>query len=692
MSDSASRHASLRQYSMPMTNFIPARARVLTVAVLAVSTAAFGEMPSTSPSTIPSTEPTTKVADATPTPRPSGRSGRVRTISTTQPTSRPATAPTSSVASAKFPTPAELIKKMREKKAVEDSKAQIALIDLGHGFPEKPATPSAMSILGGGGAGETFQELLERFHAARDNKSIKAVLLTMNTGTGLNMAQVQELRGEIDQLKKADKRVFTYADTYDTRSYLLASAATDVCMLEAGEIFMPGVGIESMFYKGTFDKLGIKADYVQIGEYKGAEEPYTRDKPSDELAGQMDKLTKNLMDEVVNGISGSRGIAADKVRKLMDGVLINATRADKAGLVDHLTDADGLRDLMKDELGEEINIKENFGEKEGPQIDFSNPFAILTAMAAKPTETELPKVAIIYAQGVITDGEGGGSDIPLVSGGPNVASEPMRRAFRMAMRDDNVKAVVVRIDSPGGSALASEVMWQSMRHLAEKKPVVVSIGGMAASGGYYLSSAADCIYADPAAIVGSIGVVGGKMVLGGLYEKVGLSTATFTQGKNADIYSSTTEWTESQRRMIKGWMKDTYDQFTDRIETTRGKKIADIDAVARGRIFTAREAKAFGMVDELGGLDQAITEAAMRAKLEKGKYDLKSLPPPPTLQEMLGRRGGIGVTAPISGESATIFSLLPADIRASLGQTIQLGQLMERRPVVLMSPFVVNVK
>lgn len=680
-----------------MTTSFSARVTfVLAASVAAVSaTSVLAEMPQSQPASSPASNPTTRSLEAVKASVKAASTTQSATQSTTKPTTRRALVDRDGKA---IPSPRDLIAKMRDEKAKEEAKPQVALIDVSAGFPERGAAPAALSLLGGGGGGETFRELIERFQAARKDKQVKAVLVTMNQGTGLNMAQIQELRAEFDALRKADKRVFAYADTYDTSSYLLASAASDVCMLEAGEIFMPGIGIESMFYKGTLDKVGVKADYVQIGEYKGAEEPYTRDGPSEELTAEMERLTKNLMDEVVNGISAGRGISAAQTRKLMDGVLVMSKAAQEADLVDHLIDADGIRELLKDELGvenaDDLALKVNFGRPDAPEVDFSNPFALLGAMAKQPVESNLPKVAVIYAQGVIVDGEDDGGGLPLIGGGDqSVASEPMRRALRLAMRDDNVKAVVIRIDSPGGSALASEVMWQSVRRLAADKPVVVSIGHMAASGGYYLASASDCIYADPSAIVGSIGVVGGKMVLGGLYEKVGLTTATFTQGRNADIYSSTTPWTESQRRMIRGWMKNTYDQFTDRIMVTRKGKIDDIDEVARGRIFTAREAKRLGMVDQLGSLDDAIGEAAKRAKLDEGKYDLKALPPPPTLQELLGRRGTIGLVAPnVSAEKSVLLSLLPADVRQSLGQTIRMGKLMERRPVVLMSPFVISVK
>ena len=622
-------------------------------------------------------------ASTTATSRATTTSSTTRSTTTRATTRRASSRPATRLAA--FPTPGELFKQMADAKAATQAKAQVAVIDVSGGFDERAA--AGFNVFGGGG-NSTFRELVERIKHASEDASVRAVLFTTGEGTSMNLAQVQEIRGEIARLRKASKRVFVYGDAYDTQSYLLASAATDVCLLQAGEVFIPGISIETQFYKGILDKVGVKADYVQIGEFKGAEEPYTRSDPSPELRGELERLTTSLMNQVVDGIGESRNLSGDKVRAIVDEALLPAERAKQAGLVDHLVDIDGLRDLLKSELGEEVNLLADYGATAGPDVDFSNPFAILGAMAKRPEETALPKVAVIYAQGVIVDGEGGGGGNPLLGGGERqVGGEAMRRAFRLALRDDNVKAIVVRIDSPGGSAMASEVMWQAMRRVAEKKPTIVSIGHMAASGGYYLASAGDTIYADPSAIVGSIGVVGGKIALGGLYEKLGIGTAAFNAGKNADIYSSTTEWTDAQRTMIRRWMKGTYDQFTDRIKTTRGEKIADIDKIARGRIFTASEAKTLGMVDTLGGLDAAIGEAARRAKIDGEPYDLKTLPPPPTMQEMLGGKAGGGAST-----LSPVLAMLPGEVRQSLGQSIAMGEMLQRRPVVLMTPYVLRVR
>ncbi|CAN5384157.1 hypothetical protein BH09PLA1_BH09PLA1_24970 [soil metagenome] len=603
----------------------------------------------------------------------------------TAPTTSPTTAPT-----ATFPTPGELFEKMRLAKEAKALQLKVAYFDLNEAITEKPSDFSLFSPNGG----MTLHKLLERIATARDDKSVRAVLVTIGPESPLGIAQAQEVRDALKEVVRAGKKVFVYCDSYDTIAYTLASSATDICLLPGGEIMIPGVGFETMFYKGTMDKVGVKADYIQIGEYKGAEEPYTRTEPSDELRGELTKLTEAIYDQLVDGISLSRNLSRQSVQQLIDDTMLSAAGAKDRGFIDHIVDQDGLRTLIKDELGGEINLVHNYGAPEREEIDFSNPFLLLASLAKRPEPTDKPTVAIIYAEGVIVDGSGAGG----LLGGGGVGSDPMRRAFRTALRDENVKAIVLRIDSPGGSALASEVMWQAARRLADKKPLIVSVGGMAASGGYYLASAGEYIFADPSGIVGSIGVVGGKFVTKDLFDKLGLKTETFSKGRNAGLFSSNEPWSERQRRMVRAWMQQTYDQFTQRILATRSAKIADIDKVARGRIFLARQAKELGMVDELGGTQAAIEYAAAKAHLEPGEYEVRTIPGPRTLADFFGVRDGSEAAWPFRpnvqvnvGADALLEALAP-QMRRSLTQQVQMLQLLQQRPIVLMSPFTVTTR
>jgi len=639
-------------------------------------------------------EPTTRA-----TTRPATAPGAVVAQATSKAAAaEPATAPATRPAT-KLPTPAELVAKLKQIKQQKAARSKVAYIDLARPVTEKPADFS----LFGGADRSTLRGIVERLQRARDDKDVRAVLLTLGAEMQMNLAQAQELRDALLELRRAGKKTFVYADSYDTIGYTIASGATNICLLEGGQIVIPGVGLEATFFKGTLDKIGVVADYVQIGEYKGADEPFTRTSPSEELRGELRRIAESLFAEIVDGISISRNLSASTVRQMIDETMLMASVAQQRGFVDHLVDQDGLLDLLQDELGNEIELLHNYGQAPRPQLDFSNPLVLLAQLSRKPPPGDKPAIALIYAEGLISEGDG---EVELFGGG-GVGSESMRKALRTAARDSNIKAVVLRIDSPGGSALASEVIWQAIRHVSQDadKPVIVSIGSMAASGGYYLACAGDYIFADRCAIVGSIGVVGGKFVLRGLYDKIGLSSESFNQGRNADLFSSNQAFNERQRRMIRTWMQQTYDQFTQRVMTTRQEKIRDIDKVARGRIFLAWQARELGLIDELGGCEAAIARAAEWAELEPGSYDVRVVPAPRTLADIFGggddpqveaesmfsfsaqlRQGGLAVWP------QSLLLTLPPSARRQLAQQVQLMQILERRPVALVAPFVVSVK
>jgi protease-4 len=602
-------------------------------------------------------------------------------VATTKPTSRPA-----EVGKNNFPSAREMAAKLLAKKQKADDLLKVAYLNLDQPLSEKPAGFALFAD-----EGLTLQSVISRLHRVRDDKDVRAVLVTFGA-TDFNLAQAQEIRDALSELRRAGKRAFVYSDAYDTAGYIAASGATDVCMLPGGEIMMPGVGLESMFYKGFFDLVGVKADYVQIGQYKGAEEPYTRIGASEELKGEMNKIVDALFEQIVEGISYNRHISKHDVQDLINGVFVSGKVAKERKLVDHLIDEDGLRDLVKKEMGRDINVMHDYGLAEREHLDFSNPFGLLSALMKQPPETHKPSVALLYLEGVIVDGEGGDG---LMGKSGQIGSEDLRKALRMAVRDDDVQAIVLRIDSPGGSAMASEVMWQAVRRAAEKKPLVISIGGMAASGGYYVASAGDRIFADPSAIVGSIGVVGGKFVTKDLFDKVGLHTESFTRGQNANLFSSNQPFTEQQRRLVTNWMQQTYEQFTTRVMSQRGKKIKDIDEIAHGRIFLAKQAKGLGMVDELGGIEAALANVAERAHLKPGEYEVKVLPATKTLADLL--RGGepeakLPFRPQISLEQAGLFQAMSPSMRQMVKQQLQFLQLLQQRPVMLVSPYVVRMK
>jgi protease-4 len=593
----------------------------------------------------------------------------------------------------KFPTPAELMARIKAALDSEPQEPKVAYFDLSAGVGEKPAD---FNLFGEAASTVTLRVLIDRLEKARHDDDVHAVLLRLGDGT-VNLSQAMELRDELKVLRQDGKRTFVYADSFDTSSYIAASGASDVCMMEGGEIMIPGVGFETMFAKGLLDKVGVKADFVQIGEYKGADEEFTRTDASDELKGQLNNLADSLYGQIIDTISASRKLDRDDVKAAVDDALIPGKEAKKLGLVDHLVDAGGMRELMAKELGQKVDLVADYGQTDRDQLDLSSPFAFFALLARRPQESTRPGIAVIYAEGMIVDGP---SAEGMFTQAENIGSDTMREALRTAEKDDKIAAVVIRIDSPGGSALASEAMWQAAQRVSKGgKPVIISVGSMAASGGYYLASSGDFIFADPTAIVGSIGVVGGKFVLKDLFTKVGLNTESFVRGKNADLFSSTIEWDDQQRQQLTKWMRTTYDQFTERVMTTRQGKIKDIDAVARGRIFSASQAKDLGMVDQIGGIQDAIAHAAKQAKLKPGDYDVRVLPGPKTLADLLNGNNSdsdedsaMRFAPRMSVEVQGLMEALGPSMRRALGMELDELMLLQRRPLMLASPVMFVVR
>lgn len=505
----------------------------------------------------------------------------------------------------------------------EDQKttAGVAHIKLSGSLGESP--PVAEPLFGG--SSENFKTKLDRIKKAQNDKDIKALYLQLD-GLGVGWAKVDELSRAIADFRKSGKKAFAYLEAGSTKDYLLALACDEVCLPESGWLMLTGVRAEVSFYKDLFEKIGVKADMLQMGDFKAAAEPFMRSRMSKPARQQLttvidDYYEKHLVERIVR-LRGDKKFTAEQVKKLIDEGPYTARSAHRAGLIDRVAYAEKFQEQLKTPLKvDEIKLVKNYGKAKKSMPDLSNPFTFLRLLLEGPKSTSSSKdvkIAVIHAVGVITTGK---SEEGLF-GAETVGSRTMIEAIRQAEKDDTVKAIVLRVDSPGGSALASDLIWNELKR--SKKPIVASMSDVAASGGYYISMAARKIYADPGTLTGSIGVVGGKVALGGTFNKIGINTEVISRGANSGILSTDKPFSDSERKAMTALMKDVYDQFLDKALEGRhraGKKMTreELIQLAGGRIWTGRQAKENGLIDELGGFAEAIAAARKMAKLPADK-------------------------------------------------------------------------
>lgn len=449
----------------------------------------------------------------------------------------------------------------------------------------------------------------------------------------LSTTQIDEITRTVHQAREAGLIVMFFAEAYDTASYLLACSGDRILLQNKGELTLSGIGWEEMYLAGLFEKIGIKADLIQVGKYKGADEQFTRTGPSEAWNENVSSLLDDMYGQIVGRISKARDMTVAETESAMaDSWTMTDKQYVDRGLVDDLTERD-LISVTGEVFGNQFAWEKLTTEPQQPTRR-DNPFAVLQMLfQEKTTQAQRDSIALVHAYGPINSGD---SSTPGgLFGGQSIGSRTMIRALRDARQQDKIKGVVIRTDSPGGSALASEVIWQAVREVGKVKPVFVSVGAMAASGGYYIACAGDHIYVSEASILGSIGVVGGKFVMGDLYEKVGVTIHRRPRGPFGDIFNSEEPFTPEQREAVRQSMESVYDQFIDRVTIGRGERLGDVDAVAMGRLFTGRQSIENGLADRIGGVDAALADMANKLGLEEGEYDIIDLPPPMNFSEFM---------------------------------------------------------
>ncbi|MEU6738030.1 signal peptide peptidase SppA [Streptosporangium sandarakinum] len=447
-----------------------------------------------------------------------------------------------------------------------------------------------------------LSDVLSGLKRARTDTRVRALVVKIGTRP-LGLAMVQELRQAVARLREAGKLTVAFAESFGefgagTVPYYLATAFERVYLQPSGDVGLTGVAIEQRFLKGALGKLGVDYQIGQRHEYKTAANTYTQDHMTEAHRESMGRITESITEQIVAGIAEGRGMEPAKVRELVDQGPFIGAEAVEAGLVDRMAYRDEVYDEVKKAAGEDSRL------------------LYVTRYARGSIAKKLPRpgedvVALVHGNGAVRLGRSGRSPL---GGGGAMGSDTVCAALRAARDDDHVKAVVFRVDSPGGSYVASDAIWREVV-LTRKagKPVVVSMGDLAASGGYMVSMAADAIVAQPGTLTGSIGVFGGKAVIGGLLEKIGISSETVGEGANAGMFSPTNAFSEAQWARVNAWLDRVYDDFVAKAAEGRDLTRERVHELARGRVWTGADAHAHGLVDELGGLEDALALARKKA-------------------------------------------------------------------------------
>jgi protease-4 len=496
----------------------------------------------------------------------------------------------------------------------------------------------------------SLRVLVDSLDRAGSDPKVKAAVIRLSVLPDAGWGKAQELRDAILRFRKHDKPVYAHLEFCGNKEYYLASACTKVYAVPTALLDVTGLAAEVTFFRGTLDKLGIEAQFEGVGKYKNAPNQYTEKGFTEPHREQMSALVDSIYRQYVSAIAEGRRMKPEQVEALLNDGPYDARTAQKAGLVDELLYQDQLDDRLKG--SDKVTPVRYVRKSRGFGLDGRS------------------KVALIYAVGEITGGES--QTTPF--GGEYMGADTIAAALKHAREDDDIKAIVMRVDSPGGEGTASEVIWREVELAKKEKPVVISMGDVAASGGYYIAMGSDAIVAQPGTITGSIGVYGGKLTLKGLYEKVGVSKEILTRGRHAALFSDYRPWDDEERGKIRVLMTDFYRDFVRRAAEGRKKSFDELHALAQGRVWTGTEALEHGLVDDLGGLEVALKLAKQKAKLGDEEVRLVVLPEPKGLIDTLLQR---------QEESAQ--AAIPVELRSLLrwASLLRAGSPLTRLPFEL---------
>ena len=482
-----------------------------------------------------------------------------------------------------------------------------------HSAPPETAGFDPMRLVTGAGRPMTLRDAVTAIHRGAEDDRVVGMIARVQLSAAAPAA-VQELREAVAAFTEV-KPSLAWAETYPgTLSYYLASAFGEVWMQPSGTVGLIGFATNALFLRDALDKAGVQAQFVARGEYKSAANLFTQDRYTDAHREADSRLIESLHTQVWQGIAEARGLDTSVLNGLADRAPLLRDDAVESKLLDRIGFRDEAYLRIATMVGAE-NLKDPDGADAPPRLYLSRYAQTRTDGPKIPGRPGRPRIAVVTVSGPIVSGRGGPQAFPLSRG--SAGGDTIAAALREAAADDAVKAVVLRVDSPGGAVTASETIWRAVHRVREAgKPVVASMGGVAASGGYYVAMAADTIVANPGTVTGSIGVVTGKLVARDLKERLGVGSDSVRTNVNADAWSVNAPFTDDQHAMVEAEADLFYDDFVNRVAQARGMSVDQVDAVARGRIWTGADALERGLVDELGGLRSAVRRAKVLAGLE----------------------------------------------------------------------------
>ena len=441
----------------------------------------------------------------------------------------------------------------------------------------------------------SVENLLQAIRKAKFDEKIEGILIRPE-GAVLGWGKAEEIRDALLDFKESGKPVYAYIEVAGNKDYFLASAADSIVGVSTGILYINGFLGGGTFLKGSLKKLGIQADFIAYGKYKSAPEMFTREKMSEPMREVVNSLLDDMYPRFVSTLAEARHLSKNKMKALIDRGFFSLTDARSEGLIDSLMFFNDLKSSLKSRYHRRLR--------------FVSLKRYLKAPMPKIIGKAKSKLAVVYGVGtIVIGGEGQYGQNGLIT------SEGMANSIRKAADDKTVKAIILRVDSPGGSGTASEIIWREVVRARQKKPVIVSVSDLAASGGYYISLAADSIVAHPGSIMGSIGVFVGKFALSGLYHKLGITEDLVKRGQNADLFAQLRPFTPAQRKMMTKFIMDFYRDFVGKVATGRHMDYDAVDRIAQGRVWTGQQAVKNGLVDRLGDFHTAIQMAKKMAHI-----------------------------------------------------------------------------